>query len=125
MNCHATRAVLDLHAEGRLTPRRAKAVAAHLAACDACRAQTAPTAVAAKAPARDFKERLAAAMKAERGAPTARPANKLELALWPRDLSGIALAAAALALIAVVIGWSGAPNQQFDRGDELAAGRMP
>lgn len=125
MNCHATRAVLDLHAEGRLTPRREKAVDAHLASCTVCSALSAPAAAApVKAAANDFKSRLAAAMKAERKAPE-RSAPRLELALWPRDLSGVAVAAAALALIAVVIGWSGAPNQQFDHGDELAAGRMP
>jgi len=126
MNCHATRAVLDLHAEGRLTPSRAKAVAAHLASCAECGARAAaPTAVAVKAPARGFKESLAAAMKAERKAPDARPAPSVELTLWPRDLSAVAAAAAALALFAVAVGWSGAPSQQFDKGDELAAGRMP
>jgi anti-sigma factor RsiW len=125
MNCHATRAVLDLHAEGRLTPRREKAVAAHLASCAVCLALAAPVSASpVKASTNDFKTRLAAAMKAERTAPK-REAPRLELALWPRDLSGVALAAAALALIAVIIGWSGAPSQQFDRGDELAAGRMP
>jgi predicted anti-sigma-YlaC factor YlaD len=126
MNCHATRAVLDLHAEGRLTPRRAKAAAAHLASCAECRALSTPAAPSlAKAPDAGFKHRLAAAMKAERKAPRKAPAP--ELALWPRDLSGVALAAAALALIAVVIGWSGVPSQRDINGDysELAAGRMP
>lgn len=126
MNCHATRAVLDLHAEGRLTPRRARAVDAHLASCAECGARTAaPAAVAVKAPARGFKESLAAALKAERRTPEPPRALKAELSLWPRDLSGVAVAAAALALFAVAVGWSGAPSQQFDKGDELAAGRMP
>lgn len=125
MNCHATRAVLDLHAEGRLTPRRAKAVDAHLASCRECRARVSPAAAPTTAPAGDFKARLAASLKAERRAPAPRPAPAPALDLCPRDFSGVALAAAALALIAVVIGWSGAPSQQFDRGDELAAGRMP
>jgi len=124
MNCHATRAVLDLHAEGRLTPRREKAVAAHLASCAACKALTAPTVVAVKAPTGDFKARLAAAMKGERKVPKVE-APRLALNLWPRDFSGVAFAAAALALVAIVIGWSGVPSQQYDRGDELAAGRMP
>jgi len=125
MNCHATRAVLDLHAEGRLTAGRTKSVDAHLASCAECRARTtAPTAVAVPAPSRAFKERLAAAMKAERKAPKAsRP--EPELNLWPRDLNGIALAAAALALVALGIGWSGVPSQRDIGGDELAAGRMP
>ena len=127
MNCHAIRAVLDLHAEGRLTARRAKAVAAHLASCAECGALSAPAAPSlAKAPDAGFKHRLAAAMKAGRKAPEQQtPAP--ELALWPRDLSGVALAAAALALIAVVIGWSGVPSQRDINGDnsELAAGRMP
>jgi anti-sigma factor RsiW len=125
MNCHATRAVLDLHAEGRLTPRRAKAVASHLASCPGCFALAAPAASPVKASAPDFKARLAAALKAETRASKKGDAPKLELNLWPRDLSGVAAAAAALVLIAVVIGWSGAPSQQYDRGDELAAGRVP
>jgi predicted anti-sigma-YlaC factor YlaD len=125
MNCHAIRAVLDLHAEGRLTPRRAKAVDAHLSSCSDCRAQAPVAAAAAKAPAGDFKSRLAAAMKAERRASGKPSAPAPALSLWPRDMSGVAFATAALALIAVVIGWSGAPNQQFDRGDELASGRVP
>ena len=124
MNCHATRAVLDLHAEGRLTQSRAKTVAAHLASCSECRGRTAAlTAVAVKAPAGDFKARLAAAMKTARVASAARPTP--ELALWPRDLSGVAFAAAALAVIALAIGWSGVPSQ-FDAEDaEFAAGRIP
>jgi anti-sigma factor RsiW len=124
MNCHATRAVLDLHVEGRLTARRAKAVAAHLAACAVCRALSAPVPAApSKAPAGDFKSRLAATMKAGRKA--SEPAPRLELPLWPRDLSGVAVAAAALALVAVAIGWSGVPSQRDAVADELAAGRTP
>ena len=133
MNCHATRAVLDLHAEGRLTPRREKAVAAHLASCAACRALAAtepygeevslPHAVRKGPP--EFKQRLAAAMKAGRREPANLPAVTAELALWPRDLGGVVVAAAALALVAVIVGWSGAPSQQYNQGDELASGRMP
>lgn len=124
MNCHATRAVLDLHAENRLSAGRTKSVAAHLAGCAECRARTAaPTAVAVPAPAREFKERLAAAMKAERKSSVSRP--EPELNLWPRDLSGVALAAAALTVVAIVIGWSGVPTQKDFSGEELAAGRTP
>lgn len=123
MNCHAVRAVLDLHAEGRLTARRGTKVSAHLAECAACRALAAPLASAVKPASRDFKARLASALKAER-APAPEPfAARLEL--WPRDLSGVALAAAALALIAAVIGWSGVPSQRDIAGDEIAAGRLP
>jgi len=126
MNCHATLAVLDLHAEKRLSPGRTKSVRAHLASCPECSAAGAPSAAApAAAPSDDFKDRLAATLKAERATPGALPAPRLALNLWPRDLSGVAVAAAALALIAVMIGWSGAPSQQFDGGDELASGRMP
>ncbi|MBI2789604.1 MAG: zf-HC2 domain-containing protein [Elusimicrobia bacterium] len=125
MNCHATRAVLDLHADGRLTPGRARAVDAHLASCAGCRAQSPAAAQPAKGPAGDFKARLAASLKAERRSPEPRREAKAELSLWPRDLSGVAVAAAALALFAVAVGWSGAPSQQFDKGDELAAGRTP
>lgn len=125
MNCHATRAVLDLHAEGRLTPRRERSVTEHLASCADCRTRTAPAAAATPSASSDLKARLAAAMKADRRAPEARPSPAAPLNLWPRDLTGVAVAAAALALIAVSIGWSGVPSQQHDRGDELTAGRIP
>lgn len=125
MNCHATRAVLDLHAEGRLTPRREKAVATHLASCAGCRAEVLPAVAPAKAPAGDLKARLAAAMQAEREAPGPRPSPAPPLNLWPRDLSGVAVAAAALALIALSIGWSGAPTQFGAEDAELASGRTP
>ena len=124
MNCHSTRAVLDLHAEGRLTTARAKAVAAHLKACAECRSFAAPPPAAApvKLPAGDFKARLAASLKAERKSAPA-PAPKLEL--WPNDLSGVAWASVALALVALVIGWSGVPSQRDMNGDELASWRTP
>lgn len=122
MNCHAIRAVLDLHAEGRLTKARTKAVDAHLASCAACRELARPAAAPSAAPApKDFKARLAAAMKT---APAA-PAPRAALSLWPRDFSSVALAAAGLILIAAVIGWSGVPSQRDSGGDELAAGRIP
>lgn len=124
MNCHATRAVLDLHAEGRLTPRRENAVSKHLASCAACRGLTAPAAAAAR-PAPDFKARLAASMKAGRKAPETVAAPAPALNLWPRDLSGVAVAAAALAVLALGIGWSGAPTQFGAEGAELTSGRMP
>lgn len=124
MNCHSVRAVLDLHAEGRLTARRGTKVSAHLEECAECRALAAPVAVSVKAAGKDFKARLAAALKAERkSAPE--PAFVPKLELWPRDFSGVAVAAAGLALIALVIGWSGMPSQKDFSGDELAAGRIP
>ena len=126
MNCHATRAVLDLHAENRLSARRTKSVVEHLASCAECRALAAPPAPSlAKLPASGFKARLAAAMKAERKGPEPRPTPRYELALWPRDLSEVAVAAAALVLVAVIIGWSGVPSQRDLGGDELVFGRMP
>ena len=125
MNCHATRAVLDLHSEGRLTPGRAKSVAAHLAACADCRALSWTAAAPLKAASGDFKARLSAALKAERKMSAPAPAPRLELPLWPEDFSGVAVAAAALALASILIGWSGAPSQQYDGGDELAIGRIP
>ncbi len=124
MNCHSTRAVLDLHAEGRLTPRRASAVAAHLESCAACRAPAAPAAAPAKPAAADFKARLASSLKAARKASEPALDGALKLPLWPSEFYGVALAAGALALVAVIIGWSGVPSQR-DYGDELAAGRIP
>ena len=122
MNCHATRAVLDLHAEGRLTPPREAAVAAHLASCSACRgAGEAAPAPASRRPAPSaLKAKLLAAAKAERPSSSPAPA----LALFPRDAAGVAWAAAALLLVALAVGWNGAPTQSFDAGDELA-GRLP
>lgn len=123
MNCHATRAVLDLHAEGRLTPRREQAVAKHLESCPDCRSAASPSPVPSSSAAAtaDYKARLAAAMKSAKKTPAAEPA----LNLWPRDLNGVAVAAAALALVALGIGWSGAPSQKDLGGEDLAAGRIP
>lgn len=123
MNCHATRAVLDLHAEGRLSAGRTKSVGAHLSSCAECRALVVPPPAPAPAAIGDFKTRLAAAMKAEKKSPVSRP--ETELNLWPSDLSGVALAAFALAVVALSIGWSGVPSQKDLRGEELAAGSMP
>ncbi len=119
MNCHATRAVLDLHAEGRLTSGRAKAVSAHLEGCAACRALAVPAPAAApgKAATSAFKAKLAAVVKAERPAP-AEPARALSL--FPRDAAAVAFATAAVAVIALGLGWNGVPNQNYDGGDELA-----
>ena len=122
MNCHATRAVLDLHAEGRLTSGRAAAVALHLESCASCRALSRPAVAAApgKAAPVSFKAKLAAAVKAER--PTVAAPVPM-LSLFPRDAAGVAWAAAALALVALIAGWNGAPTQAFDAGDEIA-GRL-
>ncbi len=121
MNCHATRAVLDLHAEGRLTPGRAKSAEAHLKTCAECRAAAAPLPApkASKGPGADFKAKLAASLKKE--APAAAAPR---LSLWPRDLNGVLWAAFALGLVAASIGWSGAPSQRDAAGDELASGRI-
>lgn len=123
MNCHATRAVLDLHSEGRLTAGRARSVSAHLASCADCRAAASPSARPSSSAAvtADLKARLSAALKSPKKTPEAAKA----LDLWPRDLNAVAVAAAALALIAVIIGWSGAPTQSGAEGVEFAAGRMP
>lgn len=123
MNCHATRAVLDLHAEGRLTAGRAKSVAAHLASCADCSSAASPSPVPSSpaAATADYKARLAAAMKSAKQAPATEPA----LNLWPRDLNGVAVAAAALALVALGIGWSGVPSQKDLGGEDFAAGRIP
>ena len=89
MNCHATRAVLDLHAEGRLSERRTKSVVTHLASCAACRALSEPIAVApTTSAAGGFKARLAEALKTDRKVHESRPVPALDLTLWPRDFSG-------------------------------------
>lgn len=124
MNCHAVRALLDLHAEGRLTARRAAATDAHLASCAACRAEAATAAApAAKAKLpKALAERLASSLRAS--APAA-PAPEASLSLWPSDLPGVALAAAGLAVAALIAGWSGVPSQAYDPAPELAAWRTP
>lgn len=124
MNCHSVRSVLDLHAEGRLTARRGTKVTAHLETCAECRALAPQPAAAVKTPGAGFKAKLAAALKKE-AASAPEPEFSLRLDLWPRDLGGVALAAAGLAVIAVVIGWSGVPSQRDMAGEEIAAGRIP
>lgn len=125
MNCHSTRALLDLYLEQRLNPGRAAALERHLGGCAACRALSAPAPVtlAAAAPA-GLKARLLAAAKKE--APAAEPRPKIggTLSLLPRDVFSVAVAAAALAVIALGLGWRGAPNQSVSTGDEIA-GRAP
>jgi anti-sigma factor RsiW len=118
MNCHAVRAVSDLHAEGRLTPSRAHAVAAHLDGCSACRADATrflPPTASRPTPAA-LNARLLAAAKNARPEPTA----VRTLSLLPRDVSSVLWAAVALALVALVVGWHGAPNQSFLGSDEIA-----
>lgn len=122
MNCHSVRAVLDLFAEKRLTARRGTKVSAHLEECADCRALAAPLVSAIKPASKDFKARLAQALKAEA---RPEPAFAPRLELWPRDLSGVAFACAGLALVALAIGWSGVPSQRDMDGDEIAAGRLP
>jgi predicted anti-sigma-YlaC factor YlaD len=124
MNCHAVRAVLDLHAEGRLTARRGTNVSAHLESCVECRKLAAPIAAPLKPAAKDFKSRLAASLK-KPAQDSSAPAAHRELSLWPRDLAGVAWASAAVALVALAIGWSGVATQKDMAGDELAAGRLP
>jgi hypothetical protein len=117
MNCHSFINVLDLHREGRLSPRRAKAAARHLASCASCRALDAPLAPppSARAP-QTLKEKLLAAAKA---APAEFPASSRsasDLPLWPREARGVALAAAALLLVGVLIAATGAPSQSPGAG---------
>jgi hypothetical protein len=113
MNCQSFNNVIDLHREGRLTPRRMKAAAKHLASCASCRALAEPLAAAPSASApRSLKDKLRAAARA--GAPEASrvPAPRAaELALWPREARGIALAAAALLIVGALIAVAGAPSQ--------------
>jgi predicted anti-sigma-YlaC factor YlaD len=110
MNCHSTRAVLDLYLEQRLAPGRAAALEKHLSACASCRALSVPAPV------------TVAAAKAQ---PSAEPRPKIggTLSLLPRDLLSVAAAALALGLIALGLGWNGAPNQSY--APEELAGRMP
>ena len=125
MNCHATRAVLDLHAEGRLTPGRAKSVAEHLKSCADCRKfAVVPDAPSVLSAGKDFKARLAASLKAQR-TETPAAAHAPHIQLWPRDLTGVALASAALILVSAIIGWSGVPSQRDMSGDDLASWRTP
>ena len=123
MNCHSFENIRDLHAEGRLSPRRAKAAEAHLVGCPACRALAAPApaaAPAARAP-ESLKERLRAAAKAAPATPEKMTVS--ELSLWPREARGIALAAAALVLVGLLVAASGAPSQSA--GGDVAAVEEP
>ncbi|MFI5346440.1 MAG: zf-HC2 domain-containing protein [Elusimicrobiota bacterium] len=122
MNCHSFANIRDLHGEGRLSPRRAAAADAHLASCAACRAKAAPAAApsGARAPL-SLRDKIAAAAKAapKNPAPPARPGPSL----WPREARGIALAAAALAVVGLLIAAAGAPSQSS--GEPLASVEVP
>ena len=122
MNCHSFVNLMDLHAEGRLSPRRAAAAAAHLETCASCRAKAAPAAApsGARAP-NSLKDKLRAAVKA---APKESvPSAGAGPALWPAEARGIALAAAALAVVGLLIAAAGAPSQSA--GDSFAAVEVP
>jgi len=114
MNCHSFKNVLDLYAEGRLTPRRAMAASEHLASCPACRALTAPSAPSSTSRApQALKDRILAAAKSP--AATDAPLAPAGLPLWPREARGIALAAAALVLVALLVSAFGVPSQSSAR----------
>jgi anti-sigma factor RsiW len=124
MNCHSFINILDLHREGRLSPRRARAAASHLAVCPGCRARFEPTAApvpSAPAP-QALKDKLLAAAKSRPEANAARAAAS-DLPLWPREARGIALAAAALLIVGLLISASGAPSQST--GGTVAAVEEP
>ena len=122
MNCHSYANIMDLHAEGRLSRRRTAAADAHLASCASCRAKAAPAAApsGARAP-QSMKDKLRAAAKAAPkesvSSPGAGPA------LWPAEARGIALAAAALAVVGLLIAAAGVPSQSA--GDSFAAVEVP
>ena len=108
MNCHSVRNVLDLRAENILSPRRAKAVDAHLLSCSACRALTVPRSSSGTVKASDaLRARLLSSLQAKSSAQVAGPSRSLSL--WPKETPAIALAAAALALLGGLIATVGAP----------------
>jgi hypothetical protein len=121
MNCHSYANIRDLHAEGRLSPRRAAAADAHVKSCAECRSKSAPAAApsGARAPL-SLKEKIRAAAKA---APAESAAPSAGLSLWPAEARGIALAAAALAVVGLLIAAAGVPSQSS--GDALAAVEVP
>jgi anti-sigma factor RsiW len=127
MNCHAFINVSDLHAEGRLSPRRAKAAEAHMAACAACRVFMEPAFAAAssmRAP-QSLKDKLLAAAKAgpaANGESSAETAAS-DLPLWPREARGVALAAAALLIVGLIVAAMGVPSQSS--GGTVAALEVP
>ncbi len=120
MNCHAVRAVSDLHAEGRLSAPRAAAVAAHLAGCAACRGAAAPAVTAVRAAVFDTLlalRRDSGCRRRRRPEAGARRPPAVAAASRRRERGS---AAVALALVALIAGWSGAPNQSFYARDEIA-----
>jgi anti-sigma factor RsiW len=124
MNCHSFINVLDLHREGRLSPRRARAAAKHLAACPECRSRIEPAPAPAVRAPQALKTRLLAAAKspgASSGAPAETAAS--DLPLWPREARGIALAAAALLVAGLLVAAAGVPSQST--GGTVAAVEEP
>ena len=123
MNCHSFINVLDLHREGRLSPRRAQAAEKHLASCAACRAlgESSPASRSTPAPPA-LKAKLLAAAKAGSGA-IAAGSHMTDLPLWPREARGIALAAAALLIAGLLVAAAGVPSQST--GGPVAAVEEP
>jgi anti-sigma factor RsiW len=127
MNCHSVRNALDLRAEGRLSPRRAARVEAHLASCQPCRSQASLFERTAAAPAgggapEDLKKRLLAAARNASKPDAERTGTPL--ALWPSEAPAIALAAAALILVGLLVTAAGVPSQS-SAGDLAAAMEEP
>jgi anti-sigma factor RsiW len=125
MNCHSFINVLDLHREGRLSPRRTRAIEKHLAGCAGCRALAAAApdaAPRARAP-ESLKAKLLAAAKAAPAGRAPAAASAFDAPLWPRETRGIALAAALLLAVGLLVSISGVPSQSA--GGTVAAVEEP
>jgi len=123
MNCHSVRNVLDLRAEGRLSPGRAARVDAHLSTCKSCRTHAAlldrPKAPAAGGAPESLKKRLLAAIRAAAGSASAPPEPALPL--WPSETPALALAAAGLVVVGLLVFAAGVPSQSSGSGLAAAA----
>ena len=121
--CDAVTSILDLHREGRLTPARAAAVAAHLKSCAACaralEREAPPRAKAPRAPA-GFAARLKSGLAAASGREAAPPLD-LEAALRPAALA----AAGAVLLLAAGALVPGPASQRRPADAGLAAAEAP
>jgi anti-sigma factor RsiW len=123
MNCHSFINVQDLHAEGRLSARRARSAERHLAACAACRALAAPAAAPGARAPESLKTKLRDAAKAAPAAFPPAASSGASLPLWPSEARGIALAAALLIAVGLLVSATGVSSQSS--GPAVAAVEEP
>lgn len=127
MNCRSAANIMDLHLEGRLTPKRAREMESHMKDCSRCSAEarSQKSLRQARLPATgNFKESLKKILAGQEN-PSRPPAVSPRFRL---DEAAAVLAAAALcAGLTLLFNWigPGVLSQKDAPGESFAAGRFP